>query len=61
MKAKDLAKELLKHPEFEIEVCTFNESYHWIKVTGIADIGYSDKRIILDTEEFYTNQDNKEE
>lgn len=60
MKAKDLADELLKHPDFDIELSymtfkrdgihtPFPDVYNY-KITGIADIGYSDKVIILDGE-----------
>jgi len=60
MKAKDLADELLKHPDFDIELSymtfkrdgihtPFPDTYNY-KITGVADIGYSDKVIILDGE-----------
>lgn len=60
MKAKDLAKELLEHPDFEVEFIymtfkrdgihtPFPDIYSY-KITGIADIGHSDKTIILDGE-----------
>ena len=58
MKAKDLANELLKHPDFDVEFIystfirdgihtPFPDIYSY-KITGIADVGYSDKVIILD-------------
>ena len=60
MKAKELAEELLKHPDFDVELTymtfkrdgmhtQFPDVYNY-KITGIADIGYSDKIIILDGE-----------
>lgn len=55
MKAKELAEKLLEHPNFEVEsifVDYFSENtypkYHNLKVVGVADIGYSDKVIVLD-------------
>ena len=55
MKAKELAEELLKHPDFKVKgmfVDYFSSGewprYHNLKVYGIADVGYSDKEIILD-------------
>lgn len=57
MKAKDLAKLLLEYPEFEIETCiTYPDGSNYgmgcltHKVTGIDDIGYSSKVIILGLE-----------
>lgn len=58
MKAKDLAEELLKDPDFDVELIymafecdgiptTFPDVYKY-KINGIADIGYSDKVILLD-------------
>lgn len=60
MKAKDLAELLLKNPDFDVQ-CVFvdiskcsadhmHPDYHFVNVCGIADIGYSDKVIVLDTE-----------
>lgn len=60
MKAKELAELLLEHPEFEVvgafcdtSNCTAEHPYptfcHF-KVTGIADIGHSDKVVVLDYE-----------
>lgn len=60
MKAKELADELLKHPDFDVELVyltfirdgihtPFPDVYRY-KITGIADIGHSDKVIILDGE-----------
>ena len=55
MTAKELAEELLKHPDFKVKgvfVDYFSSSkwpeQHNLKVCGIADIGYSDKVIVLD-------------
>lgn len=56
MTAKELAEELLKHPDFKVKgayVDVFNSvgqwpQYHTLNVCGIADIGYSDKVIVLD-------------
>ena len=58
MKAKELADELLKYPDFDVEFIyltfirdsihtPFPDLYEY-KITGIADIGHSDKVIILD-------------
>ena len=60
MKAKKLAEELLKHPDFDIELTcmTFKRDgihtpfpliYNY-KIKGIADIEHSDKVIVLDGE-----------
>ena len=58
MKAKDLAKELLKNPDFDIEFCfSFDDGSEWgfavrsYKNVKIDDIGYSAKTIILGGEE----------
>lgn len=61
MKAKELADELLKHPDFDVEFIylTFiRDSIHTpcpdmrsYKITGIADIEHSDKIIVLDGEQ----------
>lgn len=54
MKAKDLAELLLQHPDFDVNVvvmeCTPSglPDYKNLNVDGIADIGYSDKVILLD-------------
>ena len=55
MKAKELAEKLLEHPDFEVKSIfvdyfsgTIYPKYHNLKVIGVADIGYSDKVIILD-------------
>ena len=55
MKAKELAEKLLEHPDFEVKgnfIDYFSSGewpiYHTLKVCGIADIGYSDKVIVLD-------------
>jgi hypothetical protein len=60
MKAKELAEELLKYPDFEVELSymtfirdgihtPFPDVYNY-KIMGIADIGHSDKVIVLDGE-----------
>lgn len=60
MTAKELADELLKYPDFDVEFTHFTfirdgihtpfpDVYNF-KITGIADIGHSDKVIILDGE-----------
>ena len=54
MLAKDLAAELLKHPDFEVKFHDFHQEFpggpcicdSWSKVE-ITDIGHSDKVIIL--------------
>lgn len=61
MKAKDLANELLKHPDFEVHCVYVDEDvamidpgwalYRTLKVTDVADIGYSSRVIVLATEE----------
>jgi hypothetical protein len=56
MKAKDLAELLLKNPDFDVKGCYVDISklehswsdYHFFDISGIADVGYSDKVIILD-------------
>ena len=55
MNAKELAEKLLENPDFKVKgifVDYFSSGswpkYHTLKVCGIADIGYSDKEIILD-------------
>lgn len=59
MKAKDLAAELMKYPDFDVEFTymTFSQDsntkfpdiYNYT-ITGICDIGHSDKVIVLDGE-----------
>ena len=57
MKAKELAEELMKYPDFEVEFThmefhihtPFPDIYNYT-ITGIGDIGHSDKVIILDGE-----------
>ena len=55
MKAKDLANILLENPDFEIVCDTTDEDFNLERhlVIGIVDIGYSDKKIILDTTKQY--------
>ncbi len=55
MKAKELAEKLLEHPDFEVKGVFVNyfssgkwPEHHSLKITGIADIGHSDKVIVLD-------------
>lgn len=63
MKAKELAELLLQHPDFEVKgVFSDNENntekwpeYKFFDITGIADIGFSDKTIILDYEKKENN------
>lgn len=48
MKAIDLAKKLLQHPDFEVVFRDFNEGDVLdFDNVDIADIGYSDKIIVL--------------
>jgi len=54
MKAKDLAKLLLEHPDFEVETCiTYPDGSDYGLgclthiVTGVGDIGYFEKKIVL--------------
>lgn len=59
MKAKDLAEELLKYPDFDVEFTyltfirdsntKFPDIYNYT-ITGICDAGHSDKVIVLDGE-----------
>lgn len=58
IKAKELAEELLKHPDFEVFLlfCELDNSEYGMtvrrfKINGIGDIGHSDKTLILDSEE----------
>ncbi len=49
MSAKELAKKLLEHPDFEVSYAAFSkrqEMFIFYTITGI-DIGYSDKIINL--------------
>lgn len=62
MKASELIKKLEGYEDFELEFSFYDTvlepiylekkicwpPYRWLMVTGIADIGYSDKVIILD-------------
>jgi hypothetical protein len=55
MKAKELAEKLMENPEFEVDFGIFEPDgsdygmgLRTFKITGIADIGYSDKVIKLD-------------
>ena len=55
MKAKDLAEELLKNPDFEVEVSIWvngqesrRPTLSTCRIEGVADVGYSDKIIVLD-------------
>lgn len=60
MKAKELAELLLKIPDFQVKVIYADTSqcsvehlypeYHSLNITGVADIEYSDKVIVLDYE-----------
>ena len=54
MKAKELAKELLKNPDFEVKL-DYGDFFERnsadiirLTITGIEDISYSDKVIYLD-------------
>ena len=57
MKAKELAELLLKNPDFDVRLiipetcpkCGFFD-YTSYNITGIADIGYSERVIILNEE-----------
>ena len=60
MKVKELIDLLSEHPDFEV-MCVFVDTsncsyehpwpeYHHFEVSGIADIGYSSKVILLETE-----------
>ena len=55
MKAKNIANELLKYPYFDVELFIIkydiNQESKKLKITGILDIGYSDKIIKLDFED----------
>lgn len=55
MKAKDLAEELIKFPDFEVEAYIMvKDGSKWgielqtYRVESVGDIGYSDKVIVLD-------------
>lgn len=61
MKAKDLAKQLLELPEYEVSLLFYDKAlepiflerkcpfppYRTLIIIGIADVGVSDKEIIL--------------
>ena len=60
MKAKELAEELLKYPDFDVELIymtfkrdgihtPFPDIYSY-KITGVADVEHSDKVIVLEGE-----------
>ena len=57
MKAKELAEQLLKNPDFDVAFNTIDNSgcfgfnVKQFRNINIADIGYSDKTIILGGEE----------
>ena len=58
MTAKELAEKLLENPDFEVRICigeqddsVYGFTVRDFNVTGIGDIGYSDKVIILSAEE----------
>ena len=58
MKAKELAELLLENPDFQVTVnyadtsqCSLEKlypEYHSLNITGISDIKYIDKVIVLD-------------
>ena len=55
MKVKDLIKQIEEYPDYELELTNvvFYESkqhldFNTYKVLGVADIGHSDKIIVLD-------------
>lgn len=55
MKAKELAEKLLENPDFDVKAVFVDyfsggswPKHHTLKVCGIADIGHSDKVIVLD-------------
>ena len=57
MKAKELAEELLKYPDFEVELCISDSMTTWdspwpklrnFDCVNICDIAHSDKIIVLD-------------
>lgn len=60
MKAKELAEELLKYPDFDVDFVystfirdgihtPFPDIYIY-KITGVLDVGHSDKVIVLEGE-----------
>lgn len=60
MKAKELAEQLLKYPDYDVEfdICTALPTYDhpWpqyqsYKICGIDDVAHSSKVIVLDVEE----------
>lgn len=63
LKAKELAELLLQHPDFDVQgVFCDNENntgkwpeYKFFDITGIADIGFSAKTIILSYEKTENN------
>ncbi len=54
MKAKELAEELLKNPEFDVEVSFWvnkedqRPTLETVRVVGVADVGFSNRAIVLD-------------
>ena len=59
MKVKELIKLLKKYPDFEVETSIFEKdksewgaSLRSFSITGITDIGYSEKIIILSINEY---------
>lgn len=57
MKAKDLIKILSEGEDFDVEVLIVSQRYAGARpdydhynVVGVADIGYSSKRIVLDVD-----------
>lgn len=52
MKIKEL-KELISQydDDFRVELVSDEYSYKWYKIVGIADVSYSDKKIVLDGRE----------
>lgn len=65
MKAKELAEQLLKYPDFEVEFDIVTKhatiDHPWadivsFKVDRIADIGHSSKVITLDVSEVQINE-----
>jgi len=58
MKAKELIKILEQHPDFDVQVLVgpikdtsnWASPSFWGNITGVADIGHSDKVIVLDND-----------
>jgi hypothetical protein len=50
IKAKELTVLQLEHPDFEVMLFISGKAYEEYCVTGIADVGYADKLIILETD-----------